>query len=346
MSTGHGGGRDLFLGIDLGTSQTAVISSRGERCLVRSVVGYPKDIIGVRLLNDTRLIGAEALEQRSCLTLHFPLSDGVLKENSERQVQAAGALLDHAIAQIYPQPGDRLHGVIGVPARASMSSRRQLLQLAGERLDQAVVVSEPFMVAYGQGRLSKSLVIDIGAGTVDLCAMKGTVPTAEEQITLLKAGNYLDEQLVIAIGESHPEVQMTPLLAKRIKEQYGFVGDEDREIPVNLRAAGRPVRYDLGREIRRACTSMLPDILESVEPLIACFDPEEQEEVLQNIVLAGGGSLLAGLKAALVGGLRHLGEIRVVSVEEPAFAGAVGALKLATELPMNYWDQIGAVVKR
>ncbi len=92
----------LFLGIDLGTSQTAIVSNNGDKALTRSVVGYPKDIIGVRLLNDTKVVGQEALDKRSYMNLHYPLEDGVLKESSERDIQAAKELLQHVIAQVTP----------------------------------------------------------------------------------------------------------------------------------------------------------------------------------------------------------------------------------------------------
>ena len=40
----------VLLGVDLGTSRTAVMSSRGAKKMVPSVVGYPTDLIGVKLL--------------------------------------------------------------------------------------------------------------------------------------------------------------------------------------------------------------------------------------------------------------------------------------------------------
>ena len=40
-----------------------------------------------------------------------------------------------------------------------------------------MIVSEPFSVAYGLGRMSDVLCVDIGAGTTDLCRMHGTIPT-------------------------------------------------------------------------------------------------------------------------------------------------------------------------
>jgi rod shape-determining protein MreB and related proteins len=344
MSTRKGNARQLFIGIDLGTSQTAIISNRGDRTLVRSVVGYPKDVIATKLLNSTKVVGEEALEKRSFLDLYYPLEDGVLKEASEQDNQAAKELLEYAIAQVHPQPGDQIYGIIGVPARASVSNKGQLLRIAGDMMELAMVVSEPFMAAYGLNRLTNAIIIDIGAGTIDFCAMKGIIPGQDDQITLLKAGNYIDEMLTSAISESYPDVQITPIIAKKIKEQYGYVGEARQEIVVELRSGGRPQAYDVTSEVGFACESILPDILESLEQLITVFDPEYQGEALQNIILAGGGGHIIGLCQALTDHLQGYGNVEIVRVDDPDFSGAAGALKLATELPPSYWSQVGDVI--
>ncbi|MBF0448122.1 MAG: rod shape-determining protein [Magnetococcales bacterium] len=344
MSTGNDSSSPLYLGIDLGTSQTAIMSNRGAQSLVRSVVGYPKDIIGIRLLNDTRLVGQEAIDKRSYMNLHYPLEDGVLKEASDRQTKAAKELLEYAIKQVQPKTGEQISAILGVPARASVNNKNQLLRIAHELVDFAVVVSEPFMVAYGLGRLTNAIIIDIGAGTIDLCAMKGTVPAPEDQITLLKAGNYVDELLTSSMEESYPHVQVNQLIAKKIKEKHGYVGESTSEMIVSVRSEGRPVSVDLSREIRLACEAILPDILESLEELVTHFDPEDQEEALKNIIIAGGGSRIAGLPQALMNHLAGHGEVHVTCVADPQFAGAAGALKLATELPQEYWSQVGDVI--
>jgi rod shape-determining protein MreB and related proteins len=343
MSTNGESSRRLFLGIDLGTSLTAVMSNRGKRALVGSVVGYPKDVIATKLLNNIQIIGDEALSKRSYLNLYFPLEDGVLKEASVRHTRAAKELLEKAISLVDPQPGDQIYGIIGVPARASVNNKSQLLKLASEMMSKVMVVSEPFMAAYGLERLTNAIIIDIGAGTVDFCAMKGTVPGSEDQITLLKAGNFVDELLAANISEAYPDVQITKQLAKKIKEQYGYVGEVRDDVVVTLRADGRPQSYDLGLEVRNACAAILPDIFESLEQLIQVFDPEYQEEALQNIIIAGGGSHIIGLREAVAEFLEDYGEANVVRVADPVYSGAAGALKLACELPPEYWHEVGDV---
>ena len=67
-----------------------------------------------------------------------------------------------------------------------------------------MICSEPFAVAYGLELLEDTLVIDIGAGTVDLCRMHGTMPAEEDQITLTTAGDWLDQQLFASSRRRRP----------------------------------------------------------------------------------------------------------------------------------------------
>ncbi|MEE8484682.1 MAG: MamK family actin-like protein [Nitrospinota bacterium] len=331
----------LLLGIDLGTSRTVVMSDGGTKTMVSSVVGYPKDIIAIKLLGQAHIIGEEAVEKRSYLELYHPLQDGVLKEASERDQEAARLLVGHAVGLAEPRQGDEVCGIIGVPARASIANKERLLKIAKEYLDIAMVVSEPFMVAYHMGKLKNSIIVDIGAGTIDICAMKGTLPAAEDQATIIKGGDYIDELLATAINESYPEVQMTTHLARTIKEKHSFVGEPPEKAFVRLRAGGKPSSFDLTDEIRVACETVVSIIVENLEALILRFDPEDQEEALRNIYVAGGGSQIRGLDNVLALSLADYGDVRVQCVSDPEYAGCAGALKLSMDLPPKYWDQVG-----
>ncbi|MBF0340483.1 MAG: rod shape-determining protein [Magnetococcales bacterium] len=343
MTNGNGG-RALLLGIDMGTARTAVVSNRQFRALVTSVVGYPRDIIGVKLLNRTQVIGNEAIEKRSCLDLHFPLQDGVLKEASDKDLEAAQELMRHVVELAAPKAGDRVCGIIGVPARASVANKGQLLKIAAGLMDVAMVVSEPFMVAYGMNRLNNAIVVDVGAGTIDLCALRGTVPGPESQVSVLKGGNYIDRLLEAAIRDAYAGVQMDRFLAQAIKERHAFVGEPEQSVLVSLRIHGKPAELDVTDAIRVTCETIVVDIVEQIKRLLPLFDPESQSEVLANLILAGGGSRIRGLGAMIERQLRDYGPVQVTAVDEPEFAGAQGALRLAQELPPEYWDQIGEKV--
>ncbi|MEI6413993.1 MAG: MamK family actin-like protein [Pseudomonadota bacterium] len=336
----------LLLGIDLGTSRTMVMSNRGTRAEVRSVVGYPKDIIGVKLMHHAFMIGEEALKRHSYLDIQYPLEDGVLKEANDQATDAATLLIKHVIGLANPQPGDQIYGVLGVPARASLFNKSQLLRITQELLDFSMVVSEPFMAAYEIGALNNAIIIDIGGGTTDICAMRGTIPSGEEQVTILKAGNYIDLVLENLVKENYPDVQMTANLARKIKEKYAFVGESKEEKMVSMRMSGKPAMINLTKEIRTACETIVADIVEHLQSLIMVFDPEDQDEALQNIYLTGGGSRIQGLDTELTTRMKEYGTVVVRQVPDPDFCGVAGALKLATELPPQYWEQVGQVINK
>ena len=339
--------KELLVGIDLGTSHTAVMTNRGNQFIVRSVVGYPRDLIGVKLLGEPYAVGEDALERHSYLDLRYPLEDGVLREFSERDLEVTRHLLQRIITMVEPNEDDHVCAVIGVPAESSAENKELLLNMAHEVVDMAVVVSEPFMVAYGLDKLLNSIIIDIGAGTADVCAMKGKMPAADDQATTIKAGNYVDERLAALISERYPDIQMTKDIATKIKEQHSFVGNanDGKEIEVEMRADGRPVICEVSEEIRIACESIVPEIIEQVGVLISSFDPRVQENVLKNIILAGGGSGIRGLDAMIAEELEEFGEVTVyTSSDEPDYAGCRGGLQLANDLPPAYWEQIGEII--
>ena len=332
----------LTVGIDLGTCRTVVLTDSGEELAVRSVVGYPKDIISRQAVGDGPLFGAEALEKRNFLDLCFPLGEGVIREASERDYRAAKELLHHVIDLVREGDGDiEVSGIIGVPARASAMNKEVLLKVAREVMGTTLVVSEPFMVAYALGKLNRCLIVDIGAGTVDICGMKGTVPAPEDQVTTFKGGDFLDERLEAAIVRRHPGVQITRSVACRIKEEHAFVGEPEKPVEVTLRVDGKPVRFDVTEEIRTVCENIVPNIVEHLETLVASFDPEDQEEALKNIYLAGCGSRIRGLAKMIADSLKEYGDVRVTCVDDPERIGAAGALKLAREVPASHWAQVG-----
>jgi rod shape-determining protein MreB len=333
----------LLLGVDLGTSRTMIMSNRGVRASVQSVVGYPKDIIGVKLMSHGHMIGEEALKRQSYLDIHYPLEDGVLKEANDHAAEAARLLIKHVISLANPQPGDLIYGVLGVPARASMFNKNQLLRITQDLMDLSMVVSEPFMAAYEIDQLNNSIIIDIGGGTTDICAMKGTIPGVDEQVTILKAGNYIDLVLENLVREAYPDVQITNTLARKIKEQNSFVGEPKEEVLVNMRVNGKPATINLTKEVRTACETIVAEIVEHLQSLIMVFDPEDQEEALMNIYLTGGGSRIRGIETLIMQKMHEYGNVQVKQVPDPEFCGVSGALKLATELPPQYWEQVGQV---
>ncbi len=344
---GDGSQGVLYLGIDLGTSRTSVSASNGVRESLASYVGYPKDVVSKKLLKKEVLFGDEAIDKRLSLNLYRPLGAGVIKgsdgkgDDSVANMRAAQDLITEIIRRAQPRKDELIYAVIGAPAQASIKNKEAILKAARESVDSVMLCSEPFSVAYGLDWLEDVLVIDIGAGTTDLCRMHGTMPEESDQITLHFAGDYVDQQLMELLQKSCAGAQFTIQMIKSMKEKYSNVSGAKNEVVVQLPVNGKPTRFDVTEDMRTACTSIIPPIVEGLGKLIATFDPEFQERLKNRVLLAGGGSQIKGLDMAIEAEMHEsLGGGRVLRIEEPVYGGANGALKIAHDMPAEYWEQL------
>ncbi|MBW7992526.1 MAG: hypothetical protein FVQ84_21265 [Planctomycetes bacterium] len=332
----------LFVGVDLGTCRASISASNGIREVVPTYVGYPKDNISEELLGAEPLFGEMALKHRLSVELIRPLAHGVIQDSNKssknRHLVAAQQLVRHLLEKAQPKPGHPVYGVIGAPARASIASKRILIDAARGILDAVMIVSEPFSVAYGLNILDRALVIDIGAGTVDLCRLHGTLPEEQDQITLDEAGDFVDETLLSLIRKKHPQAQFNVNMIRALKEQHGFVSENADRVTARFPVKGRPKDFDITDELRTACRSIVPGIIDSIAQLIGTYDPEFQEAIRSRVVLAGGGSQMAGLASLITQGMEELGGGKVTCVDEPVFAGSNGALKMAQRMPKHFWQ--------
>lgn len=338
----------LYIGMDLGTSRTSVSASNGVRETVYSVVGYPKDVVSQKLLKKDVLFGKEALEKRLSLRMYKPLEKGVLKYTGEAKDQEAKAnlkaaqdLIGEAIRLAKPRADELVYCVIGAPAEASVKNREAIVEAAKAHVDAVMLCSEPFSVAYGMEMLEDVLVVDIGAGTTDLCRMHGTMPEEADQIMFDVAGDAVDADLAKRIEQSCPGAQFTIQMVKDLKERWGFVGDAPEKCLVELPVDGKPTQFDLTDQIRSACSILIDPICKGIHKLIATFDPEFQARLKNRVLLAGGGSMIRGLDTAIEKAMRErLGGGKVVRIEEPIYGGANGALKIAHDMPADFWEQL------
>ncbi len=339
----------LYIGMDLGTSRTSVSASNGVRETVYSIVGYPKDVVSHKLLKKDVLFGKEALEKRLSLKMYKPLEKGVLKYTGDAKMdaeaklnlKAAEDLIGEAIRLAKPRKDELVYCVIGAPAEASVKNREAIIEAARAHVDSVMLCSEPFSVAYGLDWLEDVLVIDIGAGTTDLCRMHGTMPEEADQVMFDIAGDAVDAELAKRIEKSCPGAQFSMQMVKDVKERWGFVGDPAERCIVELPVEGKPTAFDITDEIRAACSVLIDPILRGIHKLVATFDPEFQTKLKNRVLLAGGGSMVKGLDSAVEKAMKErLGGGKVLRIEEPIYGGANGALKIAHDMPADFWEQL------
>jgi rod shape-determining protein MreB len=331
----------LYVGIDLGTSRSSTAASNGEKKWITSYVGWPKDFVAAQVVGKKVLFGDEATENRLSLDICRPLERGIVKEGIERSEEAVKEIIHHLVDLVSgTDPEAKIYAVVGVPSESLNVNKLAIRKAVSEFVHSLMVVSEPFAVAYGMGLLNNALVIDIGAGTTDFCIMHGAIPAEEDQKTLLMAGDHVDEQLYSYLSEKYPNARFNLNMVRQYKENFSFVGENPGDVKVEIPVDGKPVEHDIKNEVRRACESILPALTEATTEMIARFDPEFQAKVKNNIVLAGGGSLIRGIDTYLQDALKEYGSCRVTAVDDPLFAGSLGALKLAQDMPASYWETL------
>ena len=303
----------LCIGIDLGTSRSSISASNGERHVVDSYVGWPLDMVARKLVKKTVLIGREALDNRSMLDQHRPLERGVIKEGSAKDEEAVQELLRHLISLIGVKQKSKIRGkvraVVGVPAEAFRVSRQRLRTAMDGVADSVMLVSEPFAVAYGLE-------------------------------TLPNAGDSIDERLLKLMHDHHPDAQVSIHMIRDWKEKWSFVGEPKNRVIVTVPAKGKATELDITDEMRAACESILPPISETLIDLLSRVEPEYQEQVRHNIIVAGGSSLIAGLPDALEKACADLGGGRVTVVKDPIFAGSDGGLSIARDASAADWERL------
>ncbi|MBO6576525.1 MAG: rod shape-determining protein [Rhodothermales bacterium] len=339
-STNGTADRTLYIGIDLGTSRSAIVASNGKREWVQSYVGWPKDFVAKKMLGRDVLFGSDALENRLSLRLTRPLEQGVIRDGTQRDEEAVRALVHHLIEQVNPGKATEIYAAVGVPAEALRVNKLAIRNAVKEYADSLMVVSEPFAVAYGLGTLNNALIIDIGAGTADFCIMHGTMPGEEDQRTITVAGDYLDQQLLDRLNEHHPTASFSEVMVRSFKEEYGFVGGNTKRVKVKVPIGGVSTALDVTNDVRAVCEGIVPVLAEATMDLIARYEPDFQEEVKQNVFLAGGGSQIRGLPDALAEELKEFGAFKIRPIDDPLYAGAEGALALAQDMPEEYWEDM------
>lgn len=344
-------GNPVFVGMDLGTFKTSVASSTGYRDVLPTAVGWPKDHIARTMLGRDVVFGKDLTEHRLALDVVRPFEKGALKyvdaaaagmnaKQVEKHALATKLVIEYSVQAVQPDRDRPVYGVIGVPSRASMKNKKFIMDAAAGTFDAVAIVSEPFTIAYGMNRLSDALVIDIGAGTIDICPIYGVYPSDDEQITLSVGGDAVDEEFEKRLKLKYPTAQVSRNMVRELKERHGFVNDMSDAAIVSLPVAGRPTQMDVTEPLKAACMTLVGPIVEAVRGLIGRFDPEFQQRLRHNIILGGGGSQLKGLDRVIESSLKEYGGAKVTHVNDATYAGAVGALKLAMSMPIHGWTAL------
>ncbi len=275
----------------------------------------------------SRVATAEGVERTSEPGFHWP-PDG----------STQGHLRDLVVAGLGDIRADA--GIVcAVPAGALRTHRQQLRESFHGLAHSVLLVPQPFAAAYGLGLFDDTLVVDIGARTTDVCRLRGHYPKPEDQRSLEWAGDWIDQRLARSL-ERRIGFPLSKEEARHCKEA-GARLDSDRGIHqfldgVNHLAPG----IDVAEEVRWACESILPPILEAIADLISEQPPQPRLGQPVELLLTGGGASIPGLAQRLRPALRSLGKLRVRRPRDPFTCTARGALRIASDLAHEHWREL------
>jgi len=352
-----GATRVLRVGVDLGTNTTVVEGAEnGARFdvnpgLITTVVGYPKAgiIPGILPSDGGPLFGEEAIEYRLHLDLKWPMKDGFIEDSDVARefTQYLRSIVDDSAHET------QIWGVVGAPANASLERQAEIRNALRGFLDRLLIVPEPFLAAMGlreddgfrdagsHGDPTKhSLIIDIGAGTSDLCLVRGYFPTAADQVSIPRAGNSVDDSIAAGIANRFPDLNLTSVTVTSIKEKHSFVTGHERDADVKVYVEGRPQTIDLKDIIGSACESLVPEIVRGIQHLLKRCDSDSVVPVMKNIIVTGGGSQIPGISDRIQAVLHEEGYdcARAIQPAEYKLLVAKGALRIAENVRNDQWQ--------
>lgn len=348
----------LLAGLDWGTNTSCLHAASAEEPLstashlVPTVVGYAREglLEGILPGDSEVLFGETAVRHRLHLRLVRPLEQGVIADR-----RAAEAFAQELRRRLDAPAETEIRAVIGVPANATPEAREAVRNAVEGVFQKIILIPEPFLAALGyrdesklgQGSyldpVSNSLFVDIGAGSSDLCLVQGYYPRAEDQVSLPFAGDAIDRAFADAVVEKYPDCDLSLEKVRAIKEEFAYVGELQKPIIVERLIRGKLRKLDLGEELGAACSELLKLVFDAVKVQIARAESDTVAELLGNIILTGGGSLIKNFDRELEHMLAAEGydqpRVRSLGPDYKQFV-ARGAMKAARAARERQWQTL------
>ncbi len=348
----------MLVGFDLGTNKSCVLAApAGSNDLtvtkiVPTLVGYVKDGIvdGIIAGNATILFGEDAQKNFLHVNLVAPMGRGVIS-NSD----AARDFFRHMRGLVDPTGTAEIRAVIGVPANAEEDAREEIRACAAGVFDRVLLIPEPFLAALGyrdDSRLNQpnyvdpvinSLFIDIGAGTSDLCLIQGYFPSRDDQICIDFAGDAIDALIHEEIDRQYPGNGISRHTVREIKETYSYVGPVRKPTDVRVIIGGKARTLELGEVLARSCNALIDRIYPALTSLVTRASSDSVVQLLQNIIVTGGGSQIRGIDTVIQKRLEEDGfeepKVRLAGQDYKRYV-AIGAHKAARAARENQWQHL------
>ncbi|MBF0276843.1 MAG: rod shape-determining protein [SAR324 cluster bacterium] len=327
------------LAIDLGTANTLVYV-KGQGVVIRepSVVAVQHDSKGgYKVL----AVGEEAKlmlgRTPGNIMAIRPLKDGVISD-----FDITREMLRHFIYQVQKTYSSFLRFkpriIIAVPSGITQVERRAVRESAESAgVKEVFLIEEPMAAAIGAGlpitEASGNMIVDIGGGTTEVAviSLAGIVYSDSARV----GGDAMDDNIIQFVKKKY-NLLIGERSAEEIKIQLGsaFKPDEPktREIKGRDLVTGIPKTLVLSdEEIRESISDVCNEIVQTVRNALERTPPELASDIVdKGIVLAGGGSLLAGLDILL----REQTGLPVFHAEDPLSCVAIGTGKVLDQIDL------------
>jgi len=322
------GGNPLSMGrdvaVDLGTANTLVyVKGQGL------VLNEPSMVAVDTRSGQVVAVGHEAKRMWGRaprnIRLVRPLKDGVIAD-----FDVCEQMLKQFLQRVSTSRWSKPRVIVAVPSEVTGVERRAVqdaAEFAGARRP-VYIIEEAMAAAIGAGlpvhEPSANLIVDIGGGTTEVAVISlGGIVTAN---SVRVGGDELNE-VIIAMFKRDFDLDIGVNTAEEVKIQLGSAWPLQNEIVGDV--GGRDTKTGLPRtqeitthKVREALDEAVMKIVDAIKRTLERTPPELAADVISHgLVLAGGGSLLAGLAERIT----HETGIQAFIAPEPLLAVVLGA---------------------
>ncbi|MBI4601825.1 MAG: rod shape-determining protein [Planctomycetes bacterium] len=324
------------VGLDLGFHSTVIQAADrlGELLLPRTW-RIPTWAVPSPTEDECLVFGEEALRLRDAARLVHPLetSDAAVLEGFAEALQAA----------VDPGGESQLWAVVGCPQGAAPEQLKRLRAMAHHAFDRIRLLDPALLMAtsFGSNEVARhSIWIDMGSSAVRVTPIHGGSPEPGEAAVIPGGGRAVDMRLGNALLKRFPDLRLTDVTLAGIKERFAHVPPVVAKCNLRIRFRASEQVIDIAEHVRRACEPVIGEVLDGLRRVLASCPSDAVEEMLANIVIAGGGARMAGVQARLIAEVRdrfsHEAVVRLP--EDPNVLVANGALRWAHFLREEDWE--------
>lgn len=296
----------IYIGIDLGSSNTLVYSSG------RGIIFNQPTVVAFDIQSDKIIaIGNEAKEMlgknHDKIRVVRPIEQGVIADK-DSTIKMLEYIFEHHLLQFENVRPKNSTVLICCHSDLSSIERKALQDIVVDFGIQDVFVQEEVKAgAIGAGidiyTPEGSMVIDIGGGSTDIGVLAlGDIVVSK---SIKMAGNHFDDEIRKFIKKKH-NFEIGVLTAEQVKIELATLRDdlkEDKELSVAGRdlKRGLPSRITVKQsEVRDVLKRCFNTIASQILKVLEITPPEIAADIIESgIVLNGGGAQIDGLSEYL-----------------------------------------------